>query len=102
MTKDISKLSHNALANEIDRLSAAVDKVSCLIWDAALHGNERWNDICARLGEADARVTAYRSALVALANAYWEARSRCGPVSFNSLYPIVLRGMGRKRAGKGL
>ena len=97
MAKDISKLSHNALANEIERLSAAVDKVSSPIWGAALHGNERWNDICARLGEADARVAAYRSALAALDNAYWEARSRCGPVTFNSLYPIVLRGMGRRR-----
>lgn len=101
MAKDISRLSHNALAAMIERLSLTVDKTSSPVWDAALHGDERWNDICARLGEDDARVVAYRAALGRLDEAYLEARSRCGPVSFNSLYPIVLRGMGRRRASKG-
>lgn len=97
MAQDISKLSHNALANRIERLSSVVDKASAPIWNAALHGNERWGDIVARLGESDPRVARYRAALALVDDAYWEARSRCGPVTFNSLYPIVLRGMGRKR-----
>lgn len=97
MAKDISKLSHNALAKEIERLSSVVDKASAPIWNAALHGNERWNDIVARLGEGDPRVARYRAALALVDDAYYEARRRCGPVSFNSLYPVVLRGMGRKR-----
>ena len=97
MAQDISKLSHNALAKEIERLSSVVDKASAPIWNAALHGNERWNDIVARLGEGDLRVARYRAALALVDDAYWEARSRCGPVTFNSLYPIVLRDMGRRR-----
>ena len=97
MIKNISELSHNALAKEIERISSVVDKASAPIWNAALHGNERWNDIVARLGEDDARVVAYRAALGRLDDAYYEAHKRCGPVTFNSLYPIVLRGMGRKR-----
>ena len=97
MIKNISELSHNALAKEIERLSSVVDKASAPIWAAALHGNERWNDIVARLGESDPLVARYRAALALVDDAYWEARSRCGPVTFNSLYPIVLRDMGRRR-----
>ena len=97
MIRNISELSHNALAKEIERLSSVVDKASAPIWNAALHGNERWNDIVARLGEGDLRVARYRAALALVDDAYWEARSRCGPVTFNSLYPIVLRDMGRRR-----
>ena len=97
MIKDISKLSHNALANRIERLSSVVDKASAPIWNAALHGNERWNDIVARLGESDPRVARYRAALALVDDAYYEAHKRCGPVTFNSLYPIVLRDMGRRR-----
>jgi len=66
MAKDISKLSHNALAKEIERLSSVVDKASAPIWNAALHGNERWSDIVARLGESDPRVARYRAALAPL------------------------------------
>lgn len=97
MAKDISKLSHNALAKEIERLSSVVDKASAPIWSSALHGHERWNDIVARLGEDDSRVARYREAQALMDEAYWEARKRCGPVSFNSLYTIVLRGMNARR-----
>lgn len=89
MAKDISKLSHNALAKEIERLSSVVDKASAPIWNAALHGNERWSDIVARLGESDPRVARYRAALALVDDAYWEARSRCGPVTFNSRHKLI-------------
>lgn len=95
---DLKTLSHRALADLIDKTHEKIDAVSGAIWDAALHRDERWGEITERLGRNDPRMTPYLAAHEASEAQYQEARSRCGPISFHSLYPTMLRGMGARRA----
>lgn len=95
---DLHKLSHRALADQIDKTHDKIDAVSGAIWDAAQSRDERWGEITARLGPNDARMIPYLAAHAALEAQYQEARSRCGPISLRSLYPTLLRSMGKRRA----
>lgn len=90
-------MSHNRLADEIERLNERADKISAPIWNAALSDRERWLDIIERLGPNDKRVERYNDIRAKIDAAYYEAKRRYGPISFNSLYPIGLRSLAQKR-----
>lgn len=94
---ELSKMSHNRLADEIERLNARADKLSAPIWDAALSDRDRWLDIIERLGPADKRIVKWNDIRAKIDAAYYEAKRRYGPISFNSLYPIGLRSLAQAR-----
>ena len=90
MSADLRTLTNAKLAKLIESTSAKVSEASNAIFDAALHGHERFSEIRERLGENDARVVKWRDLRDARDRMDMEARSRIGPVSTPVLYPTLL------------
>jgi hypothetical protein len=86
----LGEMTNARLAKELTLRSVNASLRADAIFALAEHGHERMLDIMRRLGDAHPTVRAYEAARSLCGEAAAEARWRCGPVSFTSLYPTML------------
>lgn len=89
---DLEKMPKGKLAKTIEAAQTKCDKAADKIFAQALHGQERFSEIKARLGKSHKDVIAHDLACRQVLDLHLECRRRYGQaVTFNSMWPTFLR-----------
>jgi hypothetical protein len=94
---ELENMTASRLADEIDRCNKVRDAAYENVIRHETDWTHRLSETLAMLGSDHIDVIAYYKACSAVENVWYEARSRCGPATFNSLYATMLRNMPRRR-----
>lgn len=80
---DLTRYTNKKLAKLLEAQCDRNTKSSYAVFALAAHGDERFSEIVARLGDSHPAVAASNADSAKLENLKAEARRRCGPVVFD-------------------